>query len=282
MSPSFRRRRIVALTVVGAVLAGGALVVGTISGQATHSLAGVVASSAPSPTPASLPIPVHTQAGPSRPEPTGSQHPATVPTFDRSARSIDDPTSLWVVVDKARALNPPDYVPPDLVDVPVPHVWDPLLRAEASSTVVSMFAAFTAEQGLQLQSHSAYRSYPTQVDVYGKDVTEHGQAVADTSTARPGTSEHQTGLAIDISSLPAECAFEACFGDTVHGQWLAQNAWRFGFLLRYPADKAAITGYDYEPWHFRYVGVDLSTEMHRIGVTTLEEFFGLPAAPTYP
>ncbi len=282
MSQFIRRRRIVSLTVIGVILAGGALAVGTITGHATPSVTAVTASMTPSPTPTSLPAPVPTATGPMRPSPTGSQQPAVVPTFNRSALSIDDPTSLWVVVDKGRSLNPPDYIPPDLVDVPVPHVWPPKLRAEASTAVVSMFAAFTAETGLQLQSHSAYRSYSTQVDVYNRDVADHGQAYADTSTARPGTSEHQTGLAIDISSLPAECALNTCFGDTEHGRWLAQNAWRFGFLLRYPADKVAITGYDYEPWHFRYIGVELATEMHNTGVTTLEEFFGLPAAPGYP
>jgi D-alanyl-D-alanine carboxypeptidase len=276
MSQSIRRRRIIALTVVGAVLAGGALVVGTISGNATPT---VVASTAPAPT--SLPTPRQTTTVPSRPAPTDSQPPAAAPAFNRSARSIDDPTSLWVVVDKARALNPVDYVPPDLVDVPVPYVWPPKLRAEASTAVVAMFAEFTAETGLQFQSQSAYRSYSTQVDLYSKDVAQHGQAVADTSTARPGTSEHQTGLAIDISALPGTCSLEPCFGSTGYGQWLAQNAWRFGFVLRYPADKVPITGFGYEPWHFRYIGVDVSTGMHQTGVTTIEEFFGLPAAPEY-
>ncbi|TFC96209.1 D-alanyl-D-alanine carboxypeptidase family protein [Cryobacterium breve] len=218
---------------------------------------------------------------PTRAAPTDSPEPAVVPTFDRSARSLDDPASLWLVVDKTRPLNPADYAPTDLVEVPVAHVWTPLLRQEAAASVVSLFAAFEAETGLQLQSQSAYRSYTTQVDLYAGDVDANGQAVADRSTARPGTSEHQTGLAIDISALPGNCSLATCFGDTVQGQWLAQNGWRFGFLLRYPADKVEITGYAYEPWHFRFIGTELATEMHAVGVTTLEEFFGLPAAPGY-
>ncbi len=88
-------------------------------------------------------------------------------------------------------------------------------------------------------------------------------------------------LAADIGSVPLQCTLAACFGQTTQGKWLAANAWRFGFLLRYPADKVAVTGYEYEPWHFRYIGVQLSTEMHNTGVTTLEEFFGLPPAPDY-
>jgi zinc D-Ala-D-Ala carboxypeptidase len=102
---------------------------------------------------------------------------------------------------------------------------------------------------------------------------------SDPTTAPPGRSEHQTGLAIDIGSESGYCSLAECFADTPEGQWLAANAWRFGFLLRYPADKIDITGYTFEPWHYRYIGVDLSTEMHERGVTTLEEFFGLPAAP---
>jgi D-alanyl-D-alanine carboxypeptidase len=204
-----------------------------------------------------------------------------VPAFNKSARSIDDPNSIWVVVDKKRPLNPVDYTPDDLVPVPVPYANEPKMRSEAANAVVALFAAFEAETGSRLQSQSAYRSYDTQVRVYNQDVATNGQAFADTSTARPGTSEHQTGLTIDISALPAECSLLPCFGSTRHGQWLAANAWRFGFLLRYPADKMAVTGYEYEPWHFRYIGVELATQMHATGVTTLEEFFGLPAAPTY-
>jgi D-alanyl-D-alanine carboxypeptidase len=81
--------------------------------------------------------------------------------------------------------------------------------------------------------------------------------------------------------VPANCSLDACFGTTPQGQWLAANAWRFGFLLRYPADKVDVTGYTYEPWHFRYIGVDLATEMHNTGVTTLEEFFGVPGGTVY-
>ncbi len=212
-----------------------------------------------------------------RPTPT----PTPTPTFDKSQLSIDDPTSIWVVVNKLRPLNPRDYVPPDLVQVPVQHVYTPLLRKEASDAVVAMFAAAQSEAGLGLQSQSAYRSYSTQVSTYNGYVASRGQAGADLTSARPGYSEHQTGLALDISSVPAACTLAACFGQTPQGMWLAANAYRFGFILRYPADKTAITGYEYEPWHFRYVGVALATEMHDEGVETLEEFFGLPPAPDY-
>ncbi len=98
----------------------------------------------------------------------------------------------------------------------------------------------------------------------------------------PGYSEHQTGLAVDLAPVPAQgCNLEICFGSMPQGKWLAANCWQYGFLLRYPADKVAVTGYQYEPWHFRYIGIPLATEMHNEGVETMEEFFGLPAAPNY-
>lgn len=223
-----------------------------------------------------------------RPAPIVSPSPTLTPTptptprgFDKTELSIDDPTSLWLVVDKLRSLNPPAFVPPDLIDTPVPHLNPATLRAEPANAMVAMFAAAKAEGAGGMQLQSAYRSYAVQVKVYNGYVASAGKAGADSQSARPGFSEHQTGLAADISALPLTCALAACFGQTPQGIWLAANAYRFGFLLRYPADKIGVTGFIYEPWHFRYVGVALTTEMKRIGATTLEEFFGLPAAPTY-
>lgn len=207
--------------------------------------------------------------------------PSPSPTFNASALSLTDPASLWVVVDKLRPLVPADYVPTDLVATPVAHQNPPTLRAEASTAMVGMFAAAAAEGAGAMQLQSAYRSYVVQVKVYNGYVKSAGQAGADAQSARPGFSEHQSGLAADIAAQPAKCTLDACFGATSQGVWLAANAWRFGYLLRFPADKTAVTGYIYEPWHFRYIGVALATEMHTTGVTTLEEFFGLPPAPDY-
>jgi len=186
-----------------------------------------------------------------------------------------------VVVNKSRALNPKSYVPADLVYPDVPYVNHQPLRREAAAALVALFAAAHSEAGLRLSVQSAYRSYDMQLRVYNQDVAAHGGTYADTDTARSGTSEHQTGLAVDISAVPASCSLDACFGTTPQGRWLAANAWRFGFLLRYQADKVAVTGYTYEPWHFRYVGVDLATQLHKTGVTTLEEFFGVPGGTAY-
>lgn len=265
-SRKVRRRRIILVaSIIGAVL-----VIGTGIGVALG-LTGQ-----PKETPMPVPSPSRSAT------PSASPTPIPTPTFDKAAQSIDDPNSYWIVVDKLRPLKPQDFEASDLVEVPVPYINQPFLRQAASDAVVQMFAAFNAETGLSMQAQSAYRSYSTQVGVYQGWVNQLGQAGADLTSARPGFSEHQTGLAIDINALPDQgCALEPCWGDTPHAQWLQANSWRFGFIVRYPGDKTAITGYEYEPYHLRYVGVELATELHNTGVTTLEEFFGLPAAPDY-
>lgn len=205
---------------------------------------------------------------PVRPTPEVTEAPAVVPAFNKAAFSIDDPNSIWLVVNKLRPLNPTDFVPSDLVELPGGE-----MRSEAAAAFNTMADA-AAAAGVPIVAASAYRSFTEQTWIY------HGD---DETTARPGFSEHQTGLTVDIASAssPGECRIYQCFADMPEGAWLRDNAWQYGFLLRYPADKMAVTGYEFEPWHFRYIGVDLSTEMHNIGVTTLEEFFNLPAAPAY-
>ncbi len=253
-----RRRLVIAGSLSLALVAVAVVVIGAVSSSSPGGQAAGGASATPSESP--------------RPAPGATPPPASVDTFDRTAHSLDDPNSIWVVVNKLRPLNPQDFEPGDLVDVPVPHTWDPLLRQEASDAIVAMFQAASDEADLSLASNSAFRSYSAQESVYDGD---------DLLTARPGFSEHQTGLVMDIGAESGECSLAACFGDIAEGIWVRDNAWRFGFILRYPADKTPVTGYEFEPWHFRYVGVPLATEMHETGVTTLEEFFGLPAAPEY-
>ena len=137
------------------------------------------------------------------------------------------------------------------------------------------------KQGVNIMSASGYRSYTFQVKLYGRYVQEQGQAVADSQSARAGYSEHQTGLAVDVEPTSRQCEVDPCFANTPEGQWLAANAYKYGFVIRYPSDKQQVTGYIPEPWHVRYVGTDLSNQMHDQDITTLEEFFGLPAAPNY-
>jgi D-alanyl-D-alanine carboxypeptidase len=270
-----RRARVGAVV---AALTAGLLVVGggvwAIAAAATRNADAVEARSTGTAHPSPVSSPSTALAATPTPVPT--------PSFDRGAYSIDDPASIWVVVNKSRALNPVDAVPPDLVQPPVPNINGQPVRKPVSDALAALFDAAKSEAGLDLTLQSGYRSFDTQVSVYDEDVAANGQAYADTDTARPGHSEHQTGLAVDISAASGRCSLDACFGQTDEGRWLAANAWRFGFLLRYPQDKVAVTGFTYEPWHFRYVGVPLATELHETGVTTLEEYFGVPGGESYP
>jgi D-alanyl-D-alanine carboxypeptidase len=249
-----RRRRFAVLLGIATVLIA-ALIVAIVM---------LLSPSAPRPQPSDTPSASDTPA----PTPT----PTPTPTFDTTRFSLTDPTSPWVIVNKLNPMQPVDYAP-ELRVVNVPYVYEPRMRPEAADAIESMFAAFTAETGLEMQSQSAYRSYQTQVGVYQGN---------DTLTARPGYSEHQTGWVMDISAKPLDCALQICFGQTPQGQWLAQHAYEYGFIIRYPDGKTDVTGYQYEPWHVRYVGVELATEMHDTGVQTMEEFFGWPPAPAYP
>lgn len=215
-----------------------------------------------------------------QPQKTPESSSPVPPTFNKAAHSLDDPGSVWVVVNKLRALQPSSYEPPDLVTVPVDHTNVPKLRAEASVAATELFAAAAAEN-LSLIAQSAFRNHSQQTRIYDEDVVANGEPYASSYTARPGFSEHQTGLAIDIGAANGSCSFRDCLAELPEGHWLAANAWRFGFILRYPADKTQITGFAFEPWHFRYVGMLLATEMHDTGIRTLEEFFDLGPAPTY-
>lgn len=235
-------------------------------------------------------MPAAQQRPPHSPKPDSTHVPRAVPTesppptsvgFDRTAQSTDDPNSTWVVVNKARPLNPIDFTPPSLVYPDVTYVNRQPMRPEVADALVAMFHAGKTEADLDFSVQSAYRSFESQTRVYDDDVARHGQAHADSETARPGHSEHQTGLAVDISAVPAKCSLDACFAQTPQGEWLAANAWRFGFLLRYPADKVVVTGFTFEPWHFRFIGVPLATQLRAAGVSTLEEFFSVPGGTEY-
>lgn len=214
------------------------------------------------------------------PEPTPEPEPEPEPVFDRGAHSVDDPMSLWVVSNKRRPLNPIDFAPSDLV-MPqgVENEWAQPLREPTARAVEALIGA-AAAAGHQVWIISAYRDYGTQVSLYNRYVARDGQALADTYSARPGHSEHQTGLVVDLDDHGG-CYLNACFGDTPAGVWLAENAADYGFIMRYPPGMDHITGFTYEPWHFRYVGVELAQEMRRTGILTLEEFFGLEPAPDY-
>lgn len=121
--------------------------------------------------------------------------------------------------------------------------------------------------GYSMPLLSGYRSYEYQASLYNSYVAQDGQALADTYSARPGHSEHQSGLAFDIGAL------DNAYGNTPGGRWLNAHCADYGFILRYPAGKESITGYQYEPWHVRYVGSDIASQIMSQGIT-LEEYLG--------
>ena len=127
-----------------------------------------------------------------------------------------------------------------------------------------------AKDGLNIYISSGYRSYDYQSQIYNNYVGIYGTETADTFSARPGNSEHQSGLAIDVNII------DDSFAGTPEAIWLAEHCWEYGFIIRYPENKQAITGYKYEPWHIRYVGSAISKQIHDMGGdTTLEELFGI-------
>jgi len=206
--------------------------------------------------------------------PVGTNTSAGTNAFNKKQYSIDDPTSIWVVVNKSRPLQPTTYAPTDLVAVSN----NQKLRQPAAEAFTRMQTDAKAA-GYLIEPLSGYRSYGTQVTVYNSEVSAYGKEKADTESARPGYSEHQTGLGVDIGG--DGCGIDDCFGDTPAGKWVATNAYKYGFIQRYTPDKIHITGYRHESWHYRYVGAELASEMHTKNIETLEEFFGLPAAPNY-
>ena len=197
-------------------------------------------------------------------------------------RSITTASSTWVLANKANPLRPRTYVPANLVVPKVTYPNGQRLRSDAATALVRMFAAARSEGAGRMAIASGYRSYSTQYSVYWHRVSTSGRTYADRWIARPGYSEHQSGLGLDIAPVGnASCSAHNCIGSTPQGAWLRRNAWRFGYVLRYESGYTSVTGYSSEPWHFRYVGVPLSSAYHRGSWHTFEQFLGEPAAPTY-
>ncbi len=152
----------------------------------------------------------------------------------------------------------------------LPSTYNPGVDPVANEALQQMFAAAKAE-GLDLFVRSGFRSYQTQKSLYESYVKRDGQAAADRYSARPGHSEHQTGLAFDINKA------NSSFAGSPEAIWLAENCHKYGFIIRYPEGKEAITGYIYEPWHVRYLGVETATAVYNSGLC-LEEYLGITSS----
>ncbi|TGB05321.1 D-alanyl-D-alanine carboxypeptidase family protein [Halobacillus salinus] len=189
---------------------------------------------------------------------------------------VHNPESIEVVVNKQRTL-PEGYTPDDLVVPDVAFYFDQFLpkkqmRKEAAGALETLFAA-AEKDGQKIVAASGYRSYERQKTIFNNYVEVYGEEETKTFSAVPGTSEHQTGLAMDVTSREMSYELDQSFRQTTEGKWLAEHAYEYGFVIRYPKGKDDITGYTYEPWHLRYVGKEKALEIHKQSMT-LEEFFG--------
>lgn len=188
-------------------------------------------------------------------------------SFYENVITVSNGDSKLVLVNKNYALDS-SYAPSDLV---LPNVLvlgheqnkTLYLREEASQHLEQLFSAAEQEAGLIFLARSGYRSYETQVSLYQRYVDQNGQEAADRFSARAGHSEHQTGLAIDVTADSVNGQLTTEFGKTAEGIWLKDNAHRFGYIIRYLEGRESETGYQYEPWHIRYVGVEAATEIYQ-------------------
>jgi len=186
---------------------------------------------------------------------------------------ISDPNDSLVLVNKLNSLSH-DYIPNDLV---TPNILFSFtedspkkkMRKEAAQALEELFNQAEQEQILLLGA-SGYRSYDQQAQIFARNYVRSG-AEANQFSARPGESEHQTGLAMDVTCAAVNNQLTQSFGDTLEGQWLINNASEFGFIIRYPKGGEKITGYQYEPWHIRYVGKSAAKQITENG-WTLEQY----------
>ncbi len=212
----------------------------------------------------------------------GSAFRAAVASGIAPCVSLSDPNREWVVVNKQRPLDPIDYRAGDLI-MPqnVRALEDSALRAAAANALTAMVKAASDAGAGEIGYLSAFRSYSTQQSTYAGRVAVGGVAEADRESARAGYSEHQSGLAVDIVPCTGSCGTLDDVAASPQGAWVREHAWEFGFITRYAEGRESVSGYEPEAWHQRYIGPELARAYHEGGYTTLEEFFGLPAAPTY-
>jgi len=194
--------------------------------------------------------------------------PAETGDEEEDYKVISDGDYLLALVTKETTLKS-DYVPADLKPLPdhLKTSEEMYLRAEALEHLKKMAEA-AAEDGVTLKVASAYRSYDTQKYIFEDYASRHGKDEANRFSARPGQSEHQLGTTADFGGTAVD--FSAEFASTDQGHWLAENAHYYGFALSYPEGKEDITGYIYEPWHYRYIGVDEAIKWKESGLTLKE------------
>lgn len=201
---------------------------------------------------------------------------SAVTTFNRNLYSTTEPSSPWVIVNKQRPL-PDSFVPANLrvpnMTLRLPAEDEEMMLAEPAAVALETLAAAAEKDGMSIMMGSGYRSIQRQTIVYETSIASIGVEETNKVSAVPGTSEHHTGLAVDLEETDRQCEFLPCFAATNLYKWLQQNAHLYGFILRYTEKNTAQTGYDFEPWHYRYVGKELATYLHNKPNESLESLF---------
>ena len=184
-----------------------------------------------------------------------------------------DPAKINVLVNKKYPLVPKTYKPKTST------ISGTGIELQSQTATAYRKLAKTAKKdGVNIKLTSGYRSYATQSYLMDKYTRLYGSAYAQRIAAKPGTSEHQTGLTVDVGNYNRVCALQSCFESTRVGKWMAKNATTYGFILRYPKGQEKVTGYKYEPWHFRYVGTTQAKDMAKKKSKTLEHYYGVASS----
>lgn len=187
--------------------------------------------------------------------------------FYKNIKQVTNPSSFIVLVNKNNRLDK-GYIPKDLEKIDIQYAFDDkYMRREAKNAFESL-SSKAKEEGYRVVATSTYRSYDYQEKLYNHYVEEKGLEYADLCSARKGHSEHQTGLAVDVEGSNED--YDE-FEKAKEFPWMIENAHKYGFILRYPKNKTNITGFKYEPWHYRYVGKEVAKEIHEKKIT-LEEY----------
>jgi len=199
----------------------------------------------------------------------GETEPAPLPA------ELTDPSSITVLVNKTHSL-PADYVPEKLVTPYVNSTSDVIQVSSKAADQLKEMVTKAAEDEVTLYLTAGYISYETQDDYFHDRAGMVGEAEANKVIAKAGFSEHQTGLAFDFSDEASGTATTVAFAETKAGQWLIKHSWEYGFILRYPEGKESVTGYSYQPWHYRFVGRDTAKKMHETAEDlTMEEYYNV-------
>lgn len=281
MTPKKRITRLLLLASAVALFAGcensketGGTSPSATSTPVTSAVTSPSASPSASPGSTSKPTPSPTPASTSKGTGTGKG-------TDGAEQVAAKPESMTVLVNKQFKLpdtyKPSDLVYPDVNFVFAEKIEKRMMRKEAAGALENMFAA-AKKDGTPLAGVSAYRSHSTQTTLFNRYVQKDGEAAAKKYSAVPGHSEHETGLAIDVAGSTGKCAAEDCFGGTPEAKWLEDHAHEYGFIIRYPKGKESVTGYQYEPWHLRYVGTQMAKDIKSKNSTMEEYLNAVPVA----